>query len=645
VRRRTATVVAVFLVVLVGAAQASAATFTVTKTADTNGTCNVGDCSLREAVKAANANGGDDVIVVPAGVYALSGAANEEAAESGDLDVTDANDDLLLDGAGAALGGTLISGGGADRVFDLLEFARLELRDVRITGGSAGEGGAIRNNLGDLLIKNSVLEGNESSNDGGAIYNFGIGRPRVAIDNSALVGNIAASDGGAVYNTGDGRVVVTNSTMRANHANTSRGGALYNEGIGTVTIADSSISENTAATGGGGIGTQNDSTLTVVRSTIAANEATTAIAEGGGIWAQNSSTVAIVDSTLSANKVLGTGVSSGGGAVWTQNDVVLTVSGSTLNGNSAQRHGGGLYVRNFVWLTLQNSTVAGNAAGQSGGGIYAENSPIVQVTSSTIAGNGAAAGGGIFDETVSAFAPFHLRSTILAGNTAAGAPNDCGGAVAGGAYASFGFNLDTTGTCDLTGAGDVPSGNAALGPLASNGGPTQTLALLAGSQAIDAGGATCARTDQRGAPRPQGPACDIGAFEALPSAPVVPARPAIPDTIAPNARLLGKKAQKLGKQVTVRVKCLGSENCITRASGSLRIKGRGKTLPLTASKRVEIRAGATATLAVRVPKKARAAAAAALLDSVKVQALINVRVADAAGNERLLKRTLRLTQA
>lgn len=641
---RVGTVVAVFLVALVGAAQASAATFVVTKTADTNGTCNVGDCSLREAVKAANANDGDDTIVVPAGQYVLTGAVNEDAAESGDLDVTDANDDLLLDGAGAGTGpgATLISGGGFDRVFDLLEFARLELRDVTLTGGStAGEGGAIRNNLGDLLIENSVLEGNVSSGDGGAIYSFGIGRPRVAIDNSALIGNIAASDGGAIYNTGDGRVVVTNSSMRANHATTSRGGAIYSESIGTVTIVDSSVSANTAATEGGGIGTQNDSSLTIVRSTITANESTAA--EGGGIWAQNSSTVAIVDSTLSANKAFGTDVGEGGGGVWAQNDVVLTISGSTLNGNSAPRHGGALYVRNFVWLTLQNSTVSGNSAGQSGGGIYAENAPIVRITGSTIAGNGAAAGGGIFDETVSATAPFHLRGTILAANTAAGAPNDCGGLVAGGAYASFGFNLDTTGTCDLNAAGDVPNGNPGLGALAANGGPTRTLALLPGSQAIDAGGSVCVATDQRGAPRPQGSACDIGAFEAAPvvTAPVPPPPPAL-DKTPPNARLLGKKKQKLGKKVAIRVRCVGSEACITKATGSLRVKGAGKALPLSASKRVEIRPGATATLVLRVPRKARSAAAAALLNGKKVQAQVTVRVVDAAGNERQLKRTLRL---
>lgn len=639
---RVAAAAVAFVIALVGAAAASAETFVVTKTADTNGTCNLGDCSLREAVKAANANDGDDVVLVPPGLYTLTGAVGEDAAESGDLDVTDANDALLIDGAGA--GATTISGGGIDRVFDVLQFAQLELRDVKLVGGAPAEdGGAIRNFEGDLLIRDSVLEGNVSGGDGGAIHSSGEGRPRVRIEASALTGNFAASDGGAIHNEGESRLALTNSTMSGNQATGSRGGALYNQGFATATIVDSSVSGNTSVLEGGGIGTQNESSLTIVRSTIASNRSITD--QGGGIWAQNSSTVAIADSTLTGNRSSDTDANDGGGAIWAQNDVVLTISGSTLSGNSAERHGGALYVRNFVWLNLQNSTVAGNNAGQSGGGIYAENEPIVQITSSTIAGNGAAAGGGIFDQTVSSTAPFHLRGTIVAANTAAGSPNDCGGAVAGGAYASFGFNLATTGTCDLNGPGDVPAGNAGLGALASNGGPTQTLALLPGSQAIDAGGPACSASDQRGAPRPQGATCDIGAFEAtpVPPPPPQPTPPPALDTTAPGARLLGKKSQRLGKRVTIRVQCQGTEACITKATGSLRIKGAGKALPLTPSKRVVIRPGATATLALQVSKKVRSRAAAALLSGKKVQVLISVPVADEAGNARLLKRTLRLT--
>jgi hypothetical protein len=75
-------------------------------------------------------------------------------------------------------------------------------------------------------------------------------------------------------------------------------------------------------------------------------------------------------------------------------------------------------------------------------------------------------------------------------------------------------NLDGDSTCNLTGPGDLPATNPLLGPLANNGGPTDTEALLTGSPALNAGNnATCRVTDQRGVSRPQGPACDIGAYE------------------------------------------------------------------------------------------------------------------------------------
>jgi hypothetical protein len=80
----------------------------------------------------------------------------------------------------------------------------------------------------------------------------------------------------------------------------------------------------------------------------------------------------------------------------------------------------------------------------------------------------------------------------------------------------FGFNLDSGTTCRLSQATDLSSTDPLLGPLAGNGGPTQTQALQPGSPAIDHGGTSangCPPADQRGITRPQGPACDIGAFE------------------------------------------------------------------------------------------------------------------------------------
>jgi len=107
------------------------------------------------------------------------------------------------------------------------------------------------------------------------------------------------------------------------------------------------------------------------------------------------------------------------------------------------------------------------------------------------------------------------------------AANDGDNCAALPANASLGHNLSDDGACVFTAPGDRVKVNAKLGPLAANGGPTLTHALLDGSPAIDAGdAANCPATDQRGISRPQGPACDIGAFEWQPTTPYLYVAPA-----------------------------------------------------------------------------------------------------------------------
>jgi len=84
---------------------------------------------------------------------------------------------------------------------------------------------------------------------------------------------------------------------------------------------------------------------------------------------------------------------------------------------------------------------------------------------------------------------------------------------------SAGYNLDSGASCGFSKSTDLTTTDPLLGPLFNYGGPTSTMALLPGSPAIDHGGASvngCPTTDQRGVVRPQGPACDIGAYEATP---------------------------------------------------------------------------------------------------------------------------------
>jgi hypothetical protein len=162
-------------------------------------------------------------------------------------------------------------------------------------------------------------------------------------------------------------------------------------------------------------------------------------------------------------------------------------------------HGGGIY--NDASFTASNVTVTGNLTGD--GGTSAWYDPGAD-------GNG----GGIYNEDSA-----EARNTVLAGNAAGGAASDCQGVLT-----SQGYNfLQSTTGCVLTGdtTGNISGRASHLGPLADNGGFTWTVALLPGSPAIDAGICTGldgspVTEDQRGAARPQGPGCDMGAYEAPP---------------------------------------------------------------------------------------------------------------------------------
>ncbi len=145
---------------------ARADVFAVTKTADTNdGACDA-DCSLREAIIAANALPGSDTITVLAGTYTLGIAGTgEDASATGDLDITD---DVVINGAGAAQ--TIIDGGAIDRVFHIHTGVVVEINDVTVQNGNAPfEGGGIFNDSNaTLTIINSTISGNSAASRGEA---------------------------------------------------------------------------------------------------------------------------------------------------------------------------------------------------------------------------------------------------------------------------------------------------------------------------------------------------------------------------------------------------------------------------------------------------------------------------------------------
>lgn len=278
------------------------------------------------------------------------------------------------------------------------------------------------------------------------------------------------------------------------------GGGIYNGG-GTVTVTDSAITGNTSTFFGGGV--RNESgVFNLVSSTLSSNTAV----GGGGVLNAEGAVLNITNSTLSANQ---TSSYAGGGAISTRG--TATVTRSTISGNSSENTGGGVF--NDGTLTLTNTTFSGNTAGAEGGALYngrgdGSDTTTATVTHGTFAGNSAG---------TAADSVYVNDGTVTLSNTLSVSPDglagECG--VSDGIIVSAGHNLDTDGTCFGASGIDPVSITANLGELADNGGLTHTHALLAGSPAIDAGdcAGSVVTTDQRGESRPQGAACDIGAYE------------------------------------------------------------------------------------------------------------------------------------
>jgi hypothetical protein len=229
----------------------------------------------------------------------------------------------------------------------------------------------------------------------------------------------------------------------------------------------------------------------------------------GGQGIYNKATLAVSNSTINSN--------NGGGGIY--NDGWLTMRNSTISENVAKGScctgglGGGIFA-NGGTLTIINSTIgknlamAGRGHPSYGGGIY--NYGSLTISNSSVSGNIASKAGGIQNYLTAS-----LKNSIVANNIG----GNCGGSMT-----SDGYNLTSDNSCNLNGPGDINNTDPKLGTLGNYGGQTQTIPLLEGSPAIDAGnpnGCTdgngkLLKTDQRGKPRPDKEdetGCDMGAYE------------------------------------------------------------------------------------------------------------------------------------
>lgn len=223
---------------------AEAANFTVTRTDDRNNpTCAVGDCSLREAVKAAENAFSDDNIYFAGSLngQSITLTAEISVANPGTMTITGPSANLL----------TIDGGAGSNRIFFFAN-GTIVISDVTLTGGNAeggaapGIGGAVAINGGNLTLNRVHVTGNSVTQTGGGVGNLG---GTLKIRNSTFSLNTAGNHGGAIDNFGGGTLTVVNSTFSGNSA-VNQGGGIFNFSA-AVTIVNSTFSGNTAGNGGG----------------------------------------------------------------------------------------------------------------------------------------------------------------------------------------------------------------------------------------------------------------------------------------------------------------------------------------------------------------------------------------------------------
>ncbi len=530
--------------------QAHAHTFIIKNTQDTTD-----EKSLRGAIIAANRRGGDNAIILAKGNYRLTiSGPDEDAARSGDLDITRGR--LAIVGVSAAKV-IIDAGGSGDRVFHVLPGAQLMLDNVTLSGGTAsgGESGGGIFNSGHLWLHGCVVRSNSTATSAGGfvggngghgagIYNAGW----LSLDRCMVSENTTAGGGAGDFGPND-----LGSTNRGPGGVGGSGAGICN--VGTLTLNRCTISRN--STGAGGMG--GSSTGVGNWGNVGGNGG-----NGGGIYNAGRSTV---NSTTLDGNLTGIGGWGGGGFSIQINDnwFVFTFGGSGGNGGD----GAGIY--NTGDLTLDTSTVSANTNGNGGtafadgeggnggnGSIYSGDS--LAIASCTVTTNSGGEGGfgysffGDFSQgwggdggivNVANGSSATLRNSLVALNLPA-----LGGPVIviydpSNPFFTFGINSDLAGDFtsqgynligradrsqgltnaingDLVGTGTAPL-NPLLGPLQDNGGPTFTHALLPGSPAIDQGKSSRHGADQRGHRRPHdfsaipnapgGDGSDIGAFE------------------------------------------------------------------------------------------------------------------------------------
>jgi CSLREA domain-containing protein len=489
--------------------------YIVTTSADdqNDSNCTVSYCTLRQAVNAANAVGGTQQRI------GFAATVTSPIVLNSTLTI---NANMSIIGLGQQT--TLISGNYQIQPFDVkANITKFYLVDLTVENGFAqnGNGGGLLNEGGQVNLLRVTFDHNATA-PSNPIQPSGSPTPTPGPTSTPVPAGSFAWNGGAIYTDVGGTLNITSSTFTNNQAvglpafgNVGNGGAIFIH-KGTTTITGSTFQNNSASNIAGALGNYVDP---------AANTNYAA------------STLTLHSSTFTGNTALGTqGNLVGflaGAAGGIGNDGTLIIDGSTFNSNvgqTAQSAGGA--IGNAGVATLSNSTLVGNSA-QYGGGIA--NGAVTDATQSlwqingqmilinlTLANNTAGTGDNLSDQESALFPTppaIIVKNSILADANPSSSSN-CATNWSTLKIDTSDHNLDNGTSCVTAaylGSGSLQNANPLLSALADNGGLTWTMALQAGSPAIDAGDTSvCAvspinNVDQRGTLRDA--LCDIGALE------------------------------------------------------------------------------------------------------------------------------------
>ena len=400
----------------------------------------------------ANANPAGSVINFDPAVF----AAAETISLTSTLALDESDGLEVISGPGSGL----LTVNGADKVtvFEIDGGIAASISGVTIAGGSAIAGGGGIINRGTLTLTADSIEDN-SAGYGGGLLNAA----NATLVDCDVTSNRAGRTGGGMSNSG--QATLSGCTFSSNSAGADGGGiSVY---AGSLTIEQSSLNADSSGSLGGGLAVFGVASLTMTGDTVSG---CTAIS-GGGV--SNQGAFVVKNCTITGNSAM-----NGGGLY-------------KIAGNLAKNE---LTVRYLKEEYLAACTVSGNTASQKGGGIY----------------------NGTYDGKYNTGVPVSLLDTIVAGNNGPEGPDDINGDGSIGVGGSN--NLVGTGGSGGLYAEDnlLNVADPGLGPLAHNGGPTETMALLSDSPAIGEGTvATGLTTDQRGDPLDSPP--DIGAYQLSPT--------------------------------------------------------------------------------------------------------------------------------